>query len=231
MDRPYIICHMSMSIDGKVTGQFLNRNEFYKTANIYYDLHRNYKTDGFICGRVTMEESFTHSYYPDLNQYLPTYSKEDYIDHLSHYYAITFDTTGKLGWKDNIIHDEDIGYDQSQIIEVLTYKTDPRYLTYLKSLNISYIFAGDEYIDIIVALKKLKHHFHINTLLLEGGSILDGAFQKAGVIDALSLVVAPICAKGKDKPLFDQGGMEVYTLKKVKKYPGSVVWLNYTKGE
>ncbi len=228
MDRPYIICHMSMSIDGKVTGQFLNRNEFYKTANIYYDLHRNYKTDGFICGRVTMEESFTHSYYPDLNQYLPTYSKEDYIDHLSHYYAITFDTTGKLGWKDNIIHDEDIGYDQSQIIEVLTYKTDPRYLTYLKSLNISYIFAGDEYIDIIVALKKLKHHFHINTLLLEGGSIINGSFIQNHLIDELSLVIDPSIGYKDDKPLFTNASLHNFQLDYVHNYNG-ILHLKYIK--
>ena len=46
MNRPYIICHMVTSLGGKVT-------------NLYYQLNRGYKTDGFACGRVTMEGSFT----------------------------------------------------------------------------------------------------------------------------------------------------------------------------
>ena len=59
MTRPYIICHMVTSIDGKVTGDFLFQNECAEATEIYYRLNRERKSDGFICGRVTMEGSFT----------------------------------------------------------------------------------------------------------------------------------------------------------------------------
>ena len=36
--RPYIICHMVTSIDGKVTGEFLYRPEAEKATEIYYEL-------------------------------------------------------------------------------------------------------------------------------------------------------------------------------------------------
>lgn len=55
MNRPYIICHMVTSIDGKVTGDFLSRPECEKATEIYYKINRNYKADGFICGRETMQ--------------------------------------------------------------------------------------------------------------------------------------------------------------------------------
>ena len=55
MNKPYIICHMVTSLDGKVTGDFLSRPECEKATEIYYEINRNYKTDGFICGRNTME--------------------------------------------------------------------------------------------------------------------------------------------------------------------------------
>lgn len=42
----------------------------------------------------------------------------------------------------------------------------------------------------------------INTLLLEGGSIINGAFLRANAVDELSLVVAPVIADKNDKPLF-----------------------------
>ena len=51
MTRPYIICHMVMSIDGKVTGDFLSRSEGEKATEIYYEINRNYKADGFIWPR------------------------------------------------------------------------------------------------------------------------------------------------------------------------------------
>lgn len=55
MDRPYIICHMVTSIDGKVTGKFLYSPQCEKATDYYYRLNRDYKADGFACGRVTME--------------------------------------------------------------------------------------------------------------------------------------------------------------------------------
>ena len=42
MNRPYVICHMVTSIDGKVTGDFLYRPECEKATDIYYEINRNY---------------------------------------------------------------------------------------------------------------------------------------------------------------------------------------------
>ena len=227
--RPYIICHMTTSIDGKVTGKFLSTPIGTRAAETYYETHRNYGADAFACGRVTMEDSFTGGWYPDLSEYEPAYSPMDYlVDDLGDFFAVAFDPHGRLGWKSNRIidADEDPGYDKAQIIEVLTHQVSGRYLTYLQSMGIPYIFAGETEIDIEEALFKLKAYFGINKLLLEGGSILNGAFQRAGVIDALSLVVAPIVADAEDKPLFMDSAMENYSLEDVQYRSGSL-WLNY----
>ena len=105
---------------------------------------------------------------------------------------------------------------------------DPRYLTYLQSMGIPYIFAGDTEMDVEEALFKLKSYFGIQTLLLEGGSILDGAFQRAGVVDELSLVVDPVVGGSTDKPLFMSSVVEEYRLAEVKNHDG-ILWLNYKK--
>ena len=62
MDRPYIICHMVTSLDGKVTGDFLKKSEYSKFIEDYYRIHREYGADGFLCGRVTMEGNQINSY-------------------------------------------------------------------------------------------------------------------------------------------------------------------------
>ena len=156
MRRPYIICHMVMSIDGKVTGDYLFRPECEKTTEIYYEINRAFQSNGFVCGRVTMEGSFTNGFYPDLTKYRPIETYADYIpESLSGFYAVAFDPKGKLGWKSNRIIDEDPGYGNAQIIEVLTKQADPRYLSYLQELHIPYLFAGQTEIDAELALHKL----------------------------------------------------------------------------
>ena len=67
--RPYVICHMTTSIDGKVTGNFLFREECIPATEEYYRLNREIPAQGFAWGRVTMEESFTGGWYPELSNY------------------------------------------------------------------------------------------------------------------------------------------------------------------
>ena len=229
MNRPYIICHMVTSLDGKVTGKFLYAHECHDATETYYQLNRDFHADAYACGRVTMEGSFTGGWYPDLSAYAPLYDISDHlVEELSGFYAVAFDPHGRLGWRGTLIIDEDPGYDQAQIIEVLTRQVDPRYLRYLQVSGIPYIFAGEDEIDIEEALTKLRKYFGINKLLLEGGSILDGAFQRAGIIDELSLVMAPIVGEANAKPLFTAAYMENYRLAEAKPC-GSALWLNYKK--
>lgn len=234
MNRPYVICHMVTSIDGKVTGKFLSAPGCDKSTELYYQINRDYKADAYACGRITMEGSFTGGWYPDLSQYpevRPDPVWMDFVvDGLTGFYAVAFDPHGRLGWKSNRIidADEDPGYDKAQIIEVVTQQVDPRYLGYLEAMEIPYIFAGETEIDIGEALFKLKMYFGIEKLLLEGGSILNGAFQRAGVIDELSLVVDPVIADAEDKPLFMDSGLENYILANVKNHDG-IVWMNYRR--
>lgn len=236
MNRPYIICHMVSSIDGKVTGDFLYRPECNKATDIYYEINRNYKANGFICGRVTMEGSFTNGWYPDLSKYKPVKHdldlKMDFIldeDLMSGFYAVAFDPKGRLGWKSNRIVDEDPGYGDAQIIEVLTEQVDPRYLGDLEEMKIPYIFAGENEIDVEMALFKLKNIIGVETLLLEGGSIVNGYFERADAIDELSLVVTPIVVAADDKPLFMNSTITDFTVKEIKQYDNSVVWMNYKR--
>ena len=68
----------------------------------------------------------------------------------------------------------------------------------------------------------------INCLLLEGGSIVNGYFQRVDVIDELSLVVAPIIAEADDKPLFMDSIASDFKLEEIKQYDDGV-WMNYKR--
>ena len=224
MERPYIICHMVASIDGRVTGDFLSHKKCERATEIYYDINRSTKSNGFICGRITMETSFTNGWYPVLDAFEDTACRSDFVpSDLSGFYAVAFDTNGSLGWQDSVIHDWDEGYDKAQIIEVLSESVDGRYLSYLKSKGIGYIFAGTEKIDVRTALCKLKSLFGAEILLLEGGSVINGAFQNADLIDELSLVTAPLTASADGKPLFWNGSIADFDLISIESNDGTSV--------
>lgn len=228
--RPVVICHMVTSIDGKVTGDFLFSEKGTKVSESYYEINRRLKGDAFACGRVTMESSFTGGFTPELSEFnsadIPC---EDYTAMKHDYYAVSFDRLGNVGWTDSMIHDEDDGYNNCHIIEVLTENTPAARLAYYRSIGVSYIFAGKNDIDIKTALIKLYKLFGIKKLLLEGGSIINGAFQREGLVDELSLVVAPIIADKDDKPLFMNSVTSEFRLISAETLTDGAVWLGYTK--
>ena len=230
MNRPYIICHMVMSIDGKVTGDFLYTPECEKATEVYYEINRQYKADGYICGRETMQESFAGKdgtpNYKYKNVAVP---EGDFVgDKEANFYAISFDRHGQIGWKSNYIKDEDPGYDNAHIIEVVEWDALSSYpLAYYRDIGVSYV--GTDGPNEELALQKLKKLFGINKLLLEGGSYLNNSFFHTDLIDELSLVVAPVTAKYTDKPLFQFGSFGKFELINSKVYDGGVIWLNYKK--
>lgn len=233
MNRPYIICHMVTSIDGKVTGDFLYRPECEKATELYYEINRNYKADGFICGRNTMEESFASK--EDVPRYkyknVDVPSGDFIANNTSRFFAISFDKHGHIGWKNNCIKDDDPGYDNAHIIEIVEGDAvSTTSLAYFRDIGISYIGADSIGENIPLALQKLKENFGINKLLLEGGSAINASFLRAGTIDELSLVVAPVIANRTDKGLFEYSSIADFKLKEIKQY-GDVVWMNYKKAE
>ena len=220
---------MTTSIDGKVTGGFLSMPQCERATEIYYEINRAYQADAFACGRITMEGSFTGGWYPDLTPFEgQRMDRTDYAaDKNARFFAVAFDRQGRLGWKTPCIVDDDPGYGGAHIVQVLLEGVKDEYLAYLRRIGVSYIFAGKDEMDIALALDKLNRIFGIRLLLLEGGSILNGAFARAGVIDELSLVVAPVMGDAEGKPLFTDAQAKPFDLTDVRRYDGGEVWLNY----
>ncbi|MBQ8619694.1 MAG: dihydrofolate reductase family protein [Clostridia bacterium] len=220
---------MTMSIDGRVTGEFLGMPQCERAAEIYYEINRTYQADAFACGRVTMQSSFTGGWYPDLTAYQgASILREDHVaDKDAKFFAVSFDRKGRLGWKTPCIVDDDPGYGGAHIVEVMLEDVSDAYLAYLRKIGVSYIFAGKDEMDIELALAKLGKLFGIKTLLLEGGSIINGAFARAGAIDEISLVIAPVTADADDKPLLMDAAAGAYELADMKQYDDGVVWMQY----
>lgn len=193
MNRPYIFCHMMTSLDGKITGTYMNTAEAESGSNMFYNISFGkdpyYKHQGWISGRITSDENFTFYRKPILDPNAPIVPEGDFIAKPNEkMYYISIDPSGKLGWEKNELTYIDTN---AYIIEVLTEKASNSYKAFLRSLDISYIIVGESELDYSLTLEKLKNLFGVETLMLGGGGILNWSFLQAGMCDELSLVIAP----------------------------------------
>ena len=228
--RPYIICHMLTSIDGKVTGKFLEDKKIEHLIDEYYKIHSDFNANGFACGKTTFLEGFIKDNNLDLSKFKDEKinKNEDYIyEKISEckFFAVCFDRKGSLNWKKNVLEDELPQYNNSHIIQVMTENVKEEYLAYLRSIGLSYIICGKDDIDLDLCLEKLRLKFGIKVLLLEGGSLINGTFMKAGVIDEISLVQVPMNGEKDDKPLFYEGNIQNFSLEIVRELKNGVYML------
>ncbi|VBB08630.1 Hypothetical protein LUCI_3908 [Lucifera butyrica] len=237
MDRPYIICHMVTSLDGKVTGDFLGKSAYSGLIGDYYRIHREYDADGFLCGRVTMEGSFPQPPVPSAVYDGSPIAREDYVAERAAFYAVAIDPRGKIWWDNRAIADQDEGYDGAHVIEVLTQSVSDAFLVHLQKKGVSYLFGGKTELDLALVAQKLKRLFGIERLLLEGGGIVNGSFLQEELVDEISLVVVPEAECSENAvSLFKTGKYQTsnmhvasFRLKEARRLNDDGLWLTYQK--
>lgn len=226
MDRPYIICHMLVSYDNKITGGFMFSPETSGLIGEYGRIDREFNAQAWFCGKTTMEE-FTGGLQPD-GTIKAKFSKEDYVakKDVGQYVVVT-DAMGEIGYAKPYLEK---GGRKSYIIELLTYGVSDEYVAYLRKMGISYIFAGEKELNLALAMQKLKSLFGIKLLVSHGGGYTNGTFLKAGLIDELSLVRVPL-VEDNDKEVSLFGKEEVpqplFELKSAEKLGNGGEWLRY----
>lgn len=117
--------------------------------------------------------------------------------------------------------------DAKTIIAVANeYKQDlfssEKYETF-KNRGVKFFFSGSEHVD-LVALMSYLHEEGIDKLMLEGGATLNFSMIKSGLIDEVSICVAPMIVGGANaKTFFDGEGFdtmdEAVRLELIDSYP------------
>ncbi len=233
MDRPTVICHMLMALDGRIDGAFFSVPETMPALRKYGEVRKFYDCPATIYGTTTMAEGYADGFVSELPENERAFPRKDYLgDSDMKNYIVSLDGEGVLKWHGKYL--EKKGRPKAHVIEVLTEKVSNRYLAYLRGFGISYLFAGKETIDCDLLLQKLKTLFGIDRVLLAGGGVTNQAFAVAGLIDELSIVLAPT-ADGDSgcASLFETGGFSpaapvAYSLKAVEQTENDTLWLRYT---
>ncbi|MEJ2884257.1 RibD family protein [Pedobacter sp. GR22-6] len=228
-ERPYVICLMMTSVDGKILSEKWGNSPRVKhLAQKFEQIHTEIGNKAWIVGRTTMEKDFTQYAKPILKKGHQEIERKDFVaGQGAESFAIAIDGSGKLGWQNAEMQGD-------HVITVLTETVPDAYLAHLQDIGVSYIFAGQEQVDLKTALYKLRALYGIGKLMLEGGARLNGSFLNEGLIDELHQLILPI-ADGtietstlfEIEPSAKKGGATLLKLERVKQIEDEVLWLTY----
>lgn len=195
---------MLTSINGKISGDYMSSPYAQVGNKAYESTNESYHSQAWLCGRVTMEENFTHYKCPDLKNISKRYPRTDYVAKPNEkMYIVSADPSGKVGWTNNTITYEK--RPKAHIIEILTDKASDTYVAYLREKQISYIFAGKDRINCTLASEKLLDLFGIQILMLSGGGAINYSFLQEHLVDEVSLVMTPVTDGKEDtKTIFEK---------------------------
>lgn len=222
MKKPYIICHMMTSVDGRIDCAM---TEHLPGVQEYYETLDSLDAPSRVSGRVTaqLEMSLSGEFHAKKNELLgeEKFSKAANADG----YEIVMDTKGTLLWND------DLGSRRPLLI-VTSENVNREYLDYLDSRHISWIACGKDKIDLKRVCEILAESFGVKRMAVVGGGHINAAFLAAGLLDEVSILIgAGIDGRGGMAAVFDglPKGRPVtqLKLKSVSQYDSGAVWIRY----
>ena len=224
MKKPYMICHMMMSVDGRIdcgmTVKIAGSNEYYETLNAL-----NVPTT--LIGRVTAQLEMSDSGVFEPTNAAAAFGKEGFSKKSDAAgYQVVVDTKGTLLWRD----DSNSG---TPLVVILSEAVTTEYLAYLDSLHISWIVCGQKRIDLRRAAEILYSEFGVERMAIVGGGTINAAFLDAGLLDEVSILLGPgVDGRRGMTATFDGLPMDRepvnLRLENVKAYENGAVWLRYT---
>jgi riboflavin biosynthesis pyrimidine reductase len=226
--KPYVICHMVASIDGRT---LINRwrPEDGRRRRLFAHLHDGLSTEAWLVGRVTGQE------YARLDAYSlhtdQTYPREPWFAQREvRAHGIVLDARGRIAWGRSEI-------DGDSLVVVLAETVSDAHLAGLRNDGVSYLFAGkQDDLDLGLTLDILGRELGIKRLEINGGGVTNGAFVRAGLIDEISLAIFPAVDGAQGAPsVFDSTNAEAgmpaallaVALESSQVLEGGVLWLRY----
>lgn len=179
--KPYTICHMIASIDGRID---CDMTEQIEGGNEYYEALEALQCPSMLMGRVTMQMHYALAEPFVATDTSPIGKEAFHIARKTPAYCVGIDTHGTLQWSENEF--------DSQALLIITDEESPKaYHDRLTEQGISWIATGRKGIDLARAMEILYHEFGIERLAITGGGHINGAFLEAELLDEVSFMVAP----------------------------------------
>lgn len=215
--RPWVIMHNTLTLDGSISG-------FMADFDIHYGVISNLNVQAYLIGSQTVLDAAEDiSYATELQE-------EDtgfIADELKPYWVVV-DSKGRL---QDILHLFRKMKYIKEIIVLVSEKTPKRYIQFLKKHNYPFIRKGDDYVNYHAAFLRLKTDYNIRTLITDTGTSLNNFLIEKGLMDELSLIIAPLLLSKGEMKVFE--GLQMNEKMKKLRFLGmsdegsGYVWLRY----
>jgi 2,5-diamino-6-(ribosylamino)-4(3H)-pyrimidinone 5'-phosphate reductase len=222
MNKPYVICHMMTSLDGRIDCKM---TENLKGVENYYETLNSLNTDSTLSGKTTAEIEMPHNG-KFISKNNEKYNKVGYKkNNDTNHFEIIVDTNGSLKY-----FNED---PEKPYLIITSENASTDFFEYLDKNNISWICTGKTKIDLKNALEILYSKFNVKSLAVVGGSHINTSFLKEGLLDEISILIGAGIDGRKNFPtVFDgldnSSNVIQLKLKDVKAFKSNAVWLRYT---
>lgn len=188
MMKPKVICHIMSSVDGRLLNgrwtPLFDGKPFEQTGKVYGQAGKALGTQAWMFGKNTLQQGFfpvvfDHGGSPVAHS-LSTHFGRRTSDRM----FVVADPDGEITYTSDEVRGDNI-------IAILGEGVSEKYLEHLRNVGVSYLFAGADGNDLPLAMHRLYTEFGIESLSLQGGGIINGAFLRAGLLDELNLMVYP----------------------------------------
>lgn len=222
MNKPYIICHMMTSIDGRIDCAMTEKLEGTKE---YYETLAALEAPTAVSGRVTAqlemaEPGVFEAGNPEILGREGFSKKTEALG-----YNVVADTRGSLLWPEQ-------GDSDQPLLILTSQQVTKEYLSYLDSRQISWIACGKERVDLVRASEILYREFGVERMSIVGGGAINAGFLDAGLLDEISILLAPgIDGRKGMAAVFDGLPMDREPVKLkllgTEVYENGALWLRY----
>lgn len=120
------------------------------------------------------------------------------------------------------------------LLVLIAHHTPPAYVAYLRRETIPYLVAGEERVDLCLALEKMASRLGVTSVFSTSPGKLGGALLRAGLVDEIDVEFFPGIVGGFETPcLFESPELKAeewptpLTLLSVQVQAGGRVWLRY----
>ncbi|HEX2028752.1 MAG TPA: RibD family protein [Nitriliruptorales bacterium] len=231
MERPRVVTHNAISVDGRLDG-------FSPDLARYYQLAGTFPQQAILSGSGTVLAAATSRGVEMVGED-PARSGGDVrteeaslpgarAEEASLPLMVIVDSQGRLtrlDWLRSRPHWHDV-------LILCSSATPAAHLDRLDRSGTPYEVVGDEHVDLVAALDVLGHRYGVRHVRVDAGPGLNGALLRAGLVDEVSILLAPYLV-GHRSPqplhLFDGLASEARRLQliSVEQLPDDHVWLRY----
>jgi 2,5-diamino-6-(ribosylamino)-4(3H)-pyrimidinone 5'-phosphate reductase len=219
MDTPKIVIFNCTSLDGRMDGGVGQTD-----MGLYYQLASCWKVDAMLSGSNTMLAAFSGAAFSGAAFGEDDFGKDDFgkddfgeatspeqsrpssatsagenedetqeLHPLATPYLVVVDSRGRIhNWAQ--IQAQPFW---RQVIVLCACATPLPYREELARHNVACIIAGEERVDLRQALEILYAEYGVRTLRVDSGGALNGALLRAGLVDEVSVLIAPVLVGGE----------------------------------